>query len=176
MIEVIKESLRSQFGAAIDTLTQVITLIPQSLWEQNTRYFYMAYHTTLMLDYYLTIPPSRFEASLPYKITDASMVPPGVIGDMVPERMFTKNELLNYVADTREKCLMLIAALTPVSVNDRFVEEFDDPGAMNYNLIEILLYNMRHVQHHTAQLNLMLRQDDNIAASWVFRSNDTGIS
>ncbi|RYY17715.1 MAG: hypothetical protein EOO04_25035, partial [Chitinophagaceae bacterium] len=85
MIEVIKESIWSQFGAAIDTLTQVITLIPQSLWEQNTRYFYMAYHTTLMMDYFLTIPPSHFEATLPYKITEASLVPPGVIGDMVPE-------------------------------------------------------------------------------------------
>ncbi|RZK44955.1 MAG: hypothetical protein EOO61_01865, partial [Hymenobacter sp.] len=56
------------------------------------------------------------------------------------------------------------------------VEDFDDPGVMNYNLIEILFYNMRHVQHHAAQLNLMLRQDNNNAAGWVFRSDDTGIS
>ena len=27
---------------------------------------------------------------------------------------------------------------------------------MNYSVVEILLYNMRHVQHHAAQLNLLL--------------------
>ena len=34
--------------------------------------------------------------------------------------------------------------------------------------MELLLYNMRHVQHHTAQLNLILRQVTNSAApGWV---------
>jgi uncharacterized damage-inducible protein DinB len=32
---------------------------------------------------------------------------------------------------------------------------------------ELLLYNMRHVQHHTAQLNLMLRQETGSAPRWV---------
>lgn len=32
---------------------------------------------------------------------------------------------------------------------------------------ESLLYNMRHVQHHAAQLNLLLRQATNDAPRWV---------
>ena len=32
---------------------------------------------------------------------------------------------------------------------------------------ELLLYNMRHVQHHAAQLNLLLRQTTNSAPRWV---------
>jgi uncharacterized damage-inducible protein DinB len=33
---------------------------------------------------------------------------------------------------------------------------------------ELLLYNMRHVQHHAAQLNMLLRQRTNSAAPrWV---------
>jgi uncharacterized damage-inducible protein DinB len=31
----------------------------------------------------------------------------------------------------------------------------------------LLLYNMRHVQHHTAQLNLLLRQRGIIPPNWV---------
>lgn len=38
---------------------------------------------------------------------------------------------------------------------------------MNFSVIEILLYNMRHVQHHAAQLNLKLRQGMNDAPIWV---------
>jgi len=32
---------------------------------------------------------------------------------------------------------------------------------------ELLLYNMRHVQHHAAQLNLILRQKVDSAPGWV---------
>jgi uncharacterized damage-inducible protein DinB len=43
---------------------------------------------------------------------------------------------------------------------------------MWYNAIEILLYNMRHVQHHAAQLNLLLRQAINDAPVWVSKAKD----
>jgi uncharacterized damage-inducible protein DinB len=35
---------------------------------------------------------------------------------------------------------------------------------------ELLLYNLRHVQHHAAQLNLILRQVTDSAPRWVARS------
>jgi uncharacterized damage-inducible protein DinB len=35
---------------------------------------------------------------------------------------------------------------------------------------ELLLYNMRHVQHHAAQLNLILRQKTESAPGWVARA------
>jgi len=39
------------------------------------------------------------------------------------------------------------------------------------NELEFLLYKMRHVQHHTAQLNLLIRQATNSdAPRWVGRT------
>jgi hypothetical protein len=38
------------------------------------------------------------------------------------------------------------------------------------NELEHLLYNMRHVQHHMAQLNLILRQVIDSAPNWVGRT------
>jgi uncharacterized damage-inducible protein DinB len=35
---------------------------------------------------------------------------------------------------------------------------------------ELLLDNMRHVQHHTAQLNLILRQQTDSAPRWVAKT------
>jgi len=35
------------------------------------------------------------------------------------------------------------------------------------SFLELLLYNLRHVQHHAAQLNLILRQETDSAPGWV---------
>jgi len=42
---------------------------------------------------------------------------------------------------------------------------------MDYSVLELLIYNLRHVQHHAAQLNLILRQDIDAAPEWVSRAN-----
>jgi uncharacterized damage-inducible protein DinB len=40
----------------------------------------------------------------------------------------------------------------------------------SFSLLELSFYNMRHVQHHTAQLNLLLRQTIADAPKWVGRA------
>ena len=42
----------------------------------------------------------------------------------------------------------------------------------NYSMLEMLLYNMRHVQHHAAQLNLLLRQNINKVPAWVAQAKE----
>ena len=44
-------------------------------------------------------------------------------------------------------------------------------GSVKMKFGELLLYNMWHVQHHSAQLNLILRQQINSAPRWVKRTN-----
>jgi len=36
---------------------------------------------------------------------------------------------------------------------------------------ELFLYNMRHVQHHTAQLNQIVRQELSKGLPWVFKGS-----
>jgi uncharacterized damage-inducible protein DinB len=43
-------------------------------------------------------------------------------------------------------------------------------GWVDVSVVEILLYNMRHVQHHAAQLNLILRQTIDSAPGWVSKA------
>ena len=38
------------------------------------------------------------------------------------------------------------------------------------SIAELLLYNMRHVQHHAAQLHLILRQTIDSAPGWVSKA------
>ncbi|HRI20075.1 MAG TPA: DinB family protein [Panacibacter sp.] len=170
MINALKDSLWKQFGASIDMLNNAIALYPEDYWNTNKKIFYQAYHVLVFLDYYLTIPPpENFSSSLPFTITEPSGMPEHAIDDVVPNRLYSKEELLDYLQLSREKCRSVIAGLTEEKIQERWIEE---EGGMNYAVLEILLYNMRHVQHHAAQLNMLLRQELNKATGWVARVED----
>jgi uncharacterized damage-inducible protein DinB len=83
----------------------------------------------------------------------------------LPERAYTKTELQAFLNHGRKKCKDTIDALNNEKANQhRRFSWGEISGA------ELLLYNMRHVQHHAAQLNLMLRQAASSAPRWVARA------
>ena len=135
-------------------LKNAITLWPEDTWHNNKSVFYISYNCLVFLDYYLTMPPKNFTSPLAFTLSDSDVLPEDAIDDVIPDRIYTKIELIDYLQSSREKCHKLIAGLTEEILNDRWIEE---PGNMNYSVLEILFYNMRQVQHHAAQLNLFLR-------------------
>jgi uncharacterized damage-inducible protein DinB len=84
---------------------------------------------------------------------------------LLPERVYTKQEMQTYLKHGREKCRATIEAMTEEKAQQRC--GFDWVDASN---AELLLYGMRHVQHHAAQLNLVLRQTTDSAPGWVHRA------
>jgi hypothetical protein len=175
MISTLKESLWNQFGASMDMLKNTIAMCPDEYWNSNHKLFYSAYHCMIFLDYYLTLPPTHFSTPLPFTITASNDLPEGALDDLVPNRKYGKNELLDYLKTIRLKCYQVIGDLTEERLQQRWIAEPDpiaSSATMNFSVLEILLYNMRHVQHHTAQLNLLLRQGINHASGWVSRANN----
>ena len=167
MLDVLKENLWKQFGGSIDMLKNAIAFCEDDYWNANKKLFYHAYHCLIFLDYYLTIPPTNFSSLLPFTITAPEDLPDGAIDDVMPNRIYSREELLDYLQSCRNKCHQVIADLTEEKLNERWIEE---EGNRNYPFLELLLYNMRHVQHHAAQLNLLLRQGINDAPKWVRRA------
>jgi len=174
MIDSLKESLWKQFAASIDMLINAILLWPEAYLETDKKFFYVAYHCSVFLDYYLTIPPKSFCPPLPFTLTAPANIPKDAIDDIVPDRIYTKAELLAYTRSTREKCRQLIAGMTEEKLRGPWIDEPKNmhldmaaSSVLNYSVLEILLFNMRHVQHHAAQLNLLLRQQINNAPDWV---------
>lgn len=155
MEESLKETLWRQFGASIDMLENAIVLCPESHWSEE-KFWYAAYHCIFFLDYYLDTAPENFMPPKPFTLSEFD--PSG----LMPDRIYTKTELLDYLEHCRRKCHDLIMDLTEENSQKRFTNEYRD-----YNRFEIILYNLRHVQHHSAQLNLLLRQDINDAPRWV---------
>ncbi len=165
----IQESLWRQFGASIDMLINVVSNCTEEYLVTNKRFYLLAYHTVVFLDYYLSIPPTDFSPVLKFTIKDEDQRPSESIGNMVPDRVFSRHELIDYLSYSRVKCKKLIESLSDAEkFNLRFTEG-NQEGDMDYSILEILLYNLRHTQHHTGQLNLIMRQELNQHMEWVFR-------
>lgn len=161
MIHFQKEILWRQFGASIDMLGNAIELCPEQFWDNEKKFWYNAYHCLFFLDYYLTLEPKNFTPPSIFSLSEFE--------DRMPERTYTKEELLYYVDFCKKKCKKIIAQLDEQNSKLDWVNQSE---TMRYNIIEILLYNMRHVQHHAAQLNLILRQEIDNATDWIYETNN----
>ncbi len=171
MLEELKNSLWKQFGASIDMLINALNACPDTLYQNNKRLFYTAYHVTVFLDYYLTIPPTDFKPQLPFTIIEKEAIPKEALDDVLPNQHYPKEQLLEYIQTSKKKCHDVIMGIKETG-NPRFVEDVE-VGKMDYSLIEILLNNLRHVQHHTAQLNTLLRNQGLEPPKWVARVSQT---
>jgi hypothetical protein len=165
-----KQIVWQQFGAAIDMLENAIHACPEKVWSDSSKkpewlkndvvgFWYLVYHTLFWLDFYLSESQEGFQPPAPFNLDEFDPV------GLLPERPYTKDELLRYLEHGRRKCRARIAGLT-----DEGARERRKLGSMEGTFAELLLSNLRHVQHHTAQLNLILRQETDSAPNWVRRS------
>jgi hypothetical protein len=179
-----------QFGAAIDMLENAVSVCPEDLWSGPAReqdgglsgtetYWYVAVHALYFLDVYLDeseegfVPPAPFiregERASPTapmgRYSRALVDWARLDGLRLPERPYTKEQVLDYLAHGRDKCRTTIATMS-----DEVAAAPCGFPWLRLSHGELLLYNMRHVQHHAAQLNLLLRQGVNSAPHWVGRA------
>ena len=88
--------------------------------------------------------------------------PSPFIHGALPERPYTKDQILAYLGVCREKCQSTIEALTDEKAQQRCVFEWMEPS-----FLELQLYSMLHVQEHLAQLSLVLGQHDVTGMDWI---------
>jgi hypothetical protein len=151
-----------QFGAAIDMLESALLACPDELWSDRSQpleFWYVVYHTLFWLDLYLSGSVEGFAPPAPFTLDELD--PAGLL----PERPYTKDELQAYLAHGRQKCQATIEALTDEQAGQRCGFSWGE-----VSFAELLLYNMRHVQEHASQLNLILGQKFGSAPGWVTRA------
>ncbi len=157
-----KDLLWPQLGATIDMLENAVLACPDELWSdrsQQPEYWYLVYRTLFFLDLYLSGTLEGFAPPAPFNLDEID--PAGVL----PERPYTKNEMLAYLEHGRRKARETLAAMTEEKGRQR--AEFD---WLDASFAELILYSIRHVQHHAAQLNLILRQKTDSAPRWVAKA------
>lgn len=154
-------AVAAQFGAALDMLENAIRACPDNLWGDATRnpqFWYLAYHTIFYVDVYLSKGDAGFAPPPPYTLSEFDPAGP------MPDRVYSKDEMLAYLDHDRRKFRGLIEGMT-----DERAGESLKFGSITGSQVEILIYNLRHIQHHAAQLNLILRQATDSASRWVVR-------
>ncbi|MBC7614747.1 MAG: DinB family protein [Pedobacter sp.] len=154
-----KQTLWHQFGAAILMLENAINACPDHLWDSESQFWCKSYHTLFYLDYYSSTEPENFRPPAPFTLSEFDS------SGILPERVYSKVELINYLQFARQKCYQLITGLTNKIAEHRFINV-----ARDYSMLEIIVYNMRHVQHHTAQLSLLLKQGECESPGWISRA------
>ena len=156
-----------QFGATIQMVENALHACPEELWRERlyeereiqpefAEFWYVAYHCLFWLDFYLSDSIEGFAPPAPYTLSEFD--PAGLL----PDRVYTKDELLTYLEYGRNKCRTRIESLTDEMAPQRCRLDWPE-----MTIAELLLYNMRHVQEHAAQLSLMLGQRVGSAPGWV---------
>jgi DinB family protein len=168
-----------QFGAAIDMFEGAMRACPNALWAERiwpeeppewfprcfAEFWYVSYHTLVWLDLYLTgRPESDFAPPDPF--------PGGEVDspETAPDQPYSKEQLLRYTASLRQKCHDILMALTDEQAGRTVEYGWTEGQPITY--AELLLYNLRHVQGHAAQMSLFLGQRG-VAGSeldWVTRA------
>ncbi len=158
MITTFKTGIWRQFGATIDYLADNIRACPDDLWQaawwtnphekpEFSQFWYRAYHTLFWLDLYLFGSEEGFLPPPPFTLIEQDEDGP------LPDRVYSQAELLAYLRDCRQKCKDTIAALTEASA----LRVCQFPWG-ECSFMELLVYNLRHVQEHSGQMNLFLGQ------------------
>ncbi len=155
-----------QLDAVLTMLARSLRACPDSQWEERlwddpsmpglSAFWYLAYHTLFWTDLYLGGQLEGFAPPAPFTL--AELDPAGLL----PERVYTRAELLDYLEHCRAKARQSAAGLTAERAARicRF-----GWGEMPY--AELLLDILRHAQEHTAQLNMFLGQKAGTQSRWV---------
>lgn len=154
-----KQIIWRQFGAALDMIENAMVACHDTLWGDRSRqpeFWYTVYHALFWLDCYLSDSLEGYTPPVPFTLDELDE------RGLLPERVYAKDELLKYLEHGRGKCRATIEALTDEKARQRCGFDW-----LDISVAELLLYNMRHVQHHAAQLNLILRQSAGSAPNWV---------
>ncbi len=153
-----KEMLWRQFAIAIDSFGGALRSCPDDLWEKPlwrddpsqwvapgfSKFWYLCYHTLFWLDLYLTGAEKDFIPPDPFDLVEMQE------GEILP-RVYSKEELIGYFEFCRQRCHDTILDMTMEQANRicRFAW-----GELPF--AELMLYTMRHVEQHAAQLYMFL--------------------
>jgi hypothetical protein len=151
MVEHLKQILIAQFEAALAMLKQCVEACPAEHWEgkiANETFRWNAYHAVFFADLYLSRDNEAFE------LRDLHLKGGDERGDAACVGL-SQADMLTYIPLVRQKLLDTIAAETEAT--------FAGPSGFSwYNVTraEMHLGNIRHLQHHAAQLSAYLRRVD----------------
>ena len=164
MIELFRASLVAQYEATLSMLGNAIARCPDQHWSEPVGgypFWHSAYHCLFFVDLYLSPSESAFEPQAFHR-SDYQFFGANADGDpVVADIPYERDELLGYVRHCRDKAKAIAAIETEESLAGAC-------GFWWYSIprAEFHLNNIRHAQHHAAQLSLHLRRAADTQIPW----------
>lgn len=166
--EALRAMLKSQYHAALAMLREAVERCPESLWDAPrhlNRTWQVAYHVLFFAHFYGGKDEHSFQPWVHHQgnVQYPDGIPgPPIEGSSLPlvARPYTREEILAYWKSCDDGVDAAVDAL-----------QLDAPtcGFPWYPIpkLEHQLVNLRHLQHHAAQLATRLRDEAGIGISWA---------
>ena len=164
MVEHFKSLVGKQFEAALSTLNACITECPDDLWDKpiaNLAFCQAAFHTLFYVDVYLGLDTESLKKQPFHQQNPSFFRDYEEMEDREQVLMYDRESLLKYMAFCRAKASEMIEAETEETLNAPCGYDW-----LGISRAELYLYNIRHIQHHTAQLILRLRLSSEVEIPW----------
>jgi DinB superfamily len=165
VIDTFKELIANQYEAAFCMLASCVTRCPDANWDRpvgNLKFCQVAFHTLFFADVYLGRDLKSLREQSFHRDHAAVFADYEELEDREQQAVYGKSFIQAYLQHCRGKALQVIAAETADVLGSR-------PGFdwLKFSRAEVHVYNIRHIQHHAAQLSLRLRLDTGDGIPWV---------
>ena len=165
-IEAFTGPLKNQYHQALATLREAIELCPDDLWldtRPTNAFWQVAYHALFFTHYYLGQDALSFLPWAEHQRDNQNE--DGIPGDPDPKsrlplipRPYSKEQTLRYWS--------VVDRMVDGAVDAMDLTRNDSGFHYRMSKLEHQLVNLRHIQHHAAQLADRLRDSLNVGVKW----------
>lgn len=158
--------LKNQYHQALATLREAIELCPDDLWLDTgptNAFWQVAYHALFFAHFYLGQDAATFQPWAEHQRDNQNE--DGIPGDPDPEstlplipRPYSKEQALRYWA--------VVDGMVDGAVDAMDLTRNDSGFHYRMSKLEHQLVNLRHIQHHAAQLADRLRDALDVGVKW----------
>jgi len=166
----INEILESQYKAALQMLSQTIDKIPADQWntgEYGNPNWQIAYHAIWGTQFYLG---ANMESFVPWDETIEGAESLGgakkwenAAENVIVEGYNSKEELLSFINNIKENL--------PQAISELAIDGDSGFDWYPYSRLELHINNIRHIQHHTAQLIERVKAKGITGFPWTIDGN-----
>jgi hypothetical protein len=160
-----KEAFVSQYLASLEMLQLAVQNCPDEFWNDpgyKNRFWHIAYHALFYTHLYAQVSVETFKAWEKHRPNMEQMGTPSNAsdGESSVNEPYTKDEILSYIIFCAQDIQDKLAIVDMGAETSGF-------SWIPCGKLELQIYNIRHLQHHTAELMERLGECENISIPWV---------
>jgi hypothetical protein len=165
MLDTFKQLVANQYEATLCMLSICLDRCPEAAWEApvaNLKFCQVAFHALFFTDFYLGSNADDLRRQTFHRDHESFFRDYEELEDRVQVLLYDKLSIKSYLQHCRQKAADVIAGETAASLAG--------PSGFErrmYSRAELHVCNIRHIQHHVAQLSLRLRLDFYQDIPWI---------